>query len=186
MAVSMWGSDAYAVRTNRKGAFYYNCSGHGGYVVDGRSLSEAERTAIDRFIQPEFATEIVRTATGIQCQFRGPTSRRSLHYNSHSQHAVEVPIYFFEEDCDWCILEKFTDIRIKSDCPSDPELAFWNWFDINNPKVAERHRRDSARASHSPDLIICATPTHVGTADGLQHPKPENYTPSNPWLGAYS
>lgn len=53
IAESMWGRDGTTgYRTNRRGAYYYSCAGHGGYIVDADSLTASERSSIEKYIKP--------------------------------------------------------------------------------------------------------------------------------------
>ena len=111
-AETRWGrGGTHSYRTNRHGAYYYSCSGHGGYVVDGLALSEAERAAIDPYVKPENVFFAERPSEG--CYFlQNIDSFRSQRYQPYADTVTgKTPIYFFEEDCDWAVLEKFTDIR---------------------------------------------------------------------------
>ena len=102
-AEANWGKDGTrAYKTNRKGAFYYSCSGHGGFVVDARCLTQDERARIDRYATPEIAHEVVQ-ADGSVRKFRNPFSQRSLTYYTGVETIREVEIFFFEEDSAWAI-----------------------------------------------------------------------------------
>ncbi len=122
-----WGDVNAGYRTNRRGAYYYSCSGHGGYVVDSRCLSKHERASIDKYTTPYPLRVLVQHRNGkggdviiatdcrefIRCgnkaSFRGKSHRYSPSLGPIDWQ--EIPVYCFEEDCDWAILEKFTDIR---------------------------------------------------------------------------
>jgi hypothetical protein len=122
-----WGEVNESYRTNRRGAYYYSCSGHGGYVVDSRCLTPKERAKIDKYTQPYPLRILVQhrdgsggdVVIGVDCRefiscgtkasFRGKAYR---YYPSLGAiEWQELPVYIFEEDCDWAVLEKFTDIR---------------------------------------------------------------------------
>jgi hypothetical protein len=99
------------VKTTRRGAYYFSCSGHGGYVVDANALSVQEYENIVKYAKPEKC--FVTLVDGEVKFFQNPiTTRRQRYklYQNMEQKTVEV--FFFEEDCDWAILEKFTDIRL--------------------------------------------------------------------------
>jgi hypothetical protein len=114
-----WGTGGTnAMRTNRKGAYYYSCSGHGGYVVDGRCLTEAEKAAIAPYASPNHLNVLVAHAPsgdivyGVDYQNFTCYSKRRTFYVPLSlpREWVKMDVYTFEEDCAWSILEKFTDI----------------------------------------------------------------------------
>ncbi len=111
-AETLWGrGGTNAYRTNRPGAFYYSCSGHGGYVVDGGVLTKEERAEIDKYVSPE--TVLVVTRNGKPYFIQNPSTVRTQRYRVYTDSVKlrDYPIYFFEEDCDWAVLEKFTNIR---------------------------------------------------------------------------
>lgn len=124
-----WGSGGTtAYRTNRPGAYYYSCSAHGGYVVDSRALDPVERAVINRYVQPRNLNLYVQQAeagddlivhvdyTDFDCRGRHTFRYKS---NGHQTRWETLPVYIFEEDCDWCVLEKFTDIRAKGSIGMD-------------------------------------------------------------------
>lgn len=116
LAETNWGTGGtHAYRTNRKGVFYYSCSGHGGYVVDGNALTFDERANIDRYQTPEIVWAIIDNETGVIRKTSNPYSMKAFRARYYHTERLDknYPIYFFEEDCAWAILEKFTDIRAK-------------------------------------------------------------------------
>lgn len=113
IAETAWGTGGTsAYRTNRKGAYYFSCSGHGGYVVDGACLSDQERELIDEHVKPRKAFYASRNG---DCYFlQNPESFRSRRYRIYPDTVTGwTDIYLFEEDCDWAVLEYFTDIQAK-------------------------------------------------------------------------
>jgi hypothetical protein len=115
MAETRWGvGGTHGYRTNRRGAFYYSCAGHGGYVIDARCLSDEEVQNLNEHIKMPggyTATEIVDDATGKVVKFHGPENYRTIRYYPSRQTALTPEIIFGEEDCDWAVVEKYTDIR---------------------------------------------------------------------------
>lgn len=113
-----WGKGGtHPYRTNRKGAYYYSCSGHGGYVVLADALSEEEKAKINPYAEPvnvptlELNGKVYGTYYGnIPQDYTGRGSKRRFK-SAPGAEWVDNLVYFFEEDCDWAILEKFTDIR---------------------------------------------------------------------------
>ncbi len=134
IAELMWGTGGtHAIRTNRAGAYYYSCSGHGGYVVDHRALTIEELEDICHYqgghIGPHnLHTLLVRGLDDTLC-VAGVSYHDFAHHAKrprvHLPPEVRVegwfkhPVYLFEEDCDWSILETFTDIR--TTLRADPE-----------------------------------------------------------------
>jgi hypothetical protein len=121
IAELLWGTGGTnAVRTNRFGVYYYSCSGHGGYVVDSRSLSDEEKREINKFTEPENLHLLVQNINGIDCvigvnmaNFSHICKQRFRFSHRYPEPDwVDLKVYLFEEDCDWSILEKLTDIRL--------------------------------------------------------------------------
>ena len=121
MAESMWGpGGTTAYRTNRTGAFYFSCSGHGGFVVDDRALTDAER---ERLTAAGFRADAcwgVRGQDGQIITVRHPHSEvqrpRKVTYRPSRGEYVdrEIPVWTFEEDCDWALAYVLTGIRAPS------------------------------------------------------------------------
>lgn len=142
-AETRWGrGGTKAYRTNRKGVYYFSCSGHGGYVVDGYALTSDELANIDQYVKPEKCLLVYNETTHRIIFLSNPFTMRTQKYRYNPETQIlyrDYPIYFFEEDCDWAVLEKFTDIRAAGH--SDParheiriEETFNRWF--KDKKVA--------------------------------------------------
>lgn len=127
IAEMSWGAGGtHAYHCNRRGTYYYSCSGHGGYVVDSRCLTKQERRKIEKHIRPIDLQLLVQRYGGNGHRFiigvsmlNVPRSGRWLRKESSFRYLprlgptewMNLPIYLFEEDCDWAVLEKLTDIR---------------------------------------------------------------------------
>jgi len=126
IAEQLWGrggTNSYS--TNRIGAFYFSCAGHGGYIVDGCALSDAELEEIAKYIKPDELDVCIQesgegeqktiTTLAVLSPFTFRMRSRRIKYEPNKGLArwVKHPIYVFEEDCDWSVLEKFTNIRAK-------------------------------------------------------------------------
>lgn len=111
-AETLWGrGGTNGYRTNRKGAYYYSCSGHGGYVVDAEALTPEERANIDVYVKAE-KVFYADHANGKNYFLQNPFSVRRQRYHIYPDTVTGyTQVYVFEEDCDWAVLEKFTDIR---------------------------------------------------------------------------
>ncbi|MFA6926804.1 MAG: hypothetical protein WCQ69_07405 [Bacteroidales bacterium] len=129
IAEMSWGTGGTSsYRTNRRGAYYYSCSSHGGYVVDSRALSRKEIVEINQHIRPD------NLRLYLAYEDAGHEKREYViavsydefykHYTSHTQTPfvripkgmrslgwVDHPVYLFEEDVAWSVLERITDIR---------------------------------------------------------------------------
>tara|TARA_R110002072_G_scaffold63430_3_gene157831 strand:+ start:2227 stop:2625 length:399 start_codon:yes stop_codon:yes gene_type:complete len=115
MAETRWGrGGTHGYRTNRRGAFYYSCSSHGGFVIDGRCLTPEETEAFTKHLPLEEADAVV-TPSGKIKSFRGPENwRKQLrYYPSLGQKVIQIPIFFAEEDCDWCVPVLYAGICIE-------------------------------------------------------------------------
>jgi len=122
VAEAMWGTGGTnAVRTNRKGAYYYSCSAHGGYVVSPNALTEEEKALLNEYTKPLKIQALVQhrtdgdyvigvSLTAIQ---RYVGRNRNFRYSPYKGLVEwqDIEFYAFEEDCDWAILEKLTDIK---------------------------------------------------------------------------
>lgn len=184
IAKHLWGDVNGSYRTNRQGAFCFSCAGHGGYIVDGRTLSETELAQVTQFIDGYDALEASYHG---KPRFMHPWRLKSMHYNA-AQGTENFKIFLFEEDCDWAILWRFTGITSVGANNSGANECFWNWFDPENPEIQERKRQDEARANKDPNLIVSACradygQTLVTCADGRQHFL-NTYDNTNPWMPA--
>lgn len=153
IAELMWGTGGTsATRTNRKGAYYYSCSGHGGYVVDCRALTIEEKEAIwpycGSLVGPHNLHTYLANAsdgtcyvTAVQymdfsCDAR--VVRSSVPRGMQPVGWAKHQVYLFEEDCDWSILETFTDIR-----------TAWTQEDPERREAHEKAIKESFKSWHS-------------------------------------
>lgn len=186
IAEKMWGKGGTtSYRTNRRGAFYFSCAGHGGFIIDGRAFSPQEIAQLTQFVDGYDATEFRYHGKPV---FMHPWRTRGVKYNGGFGF-TNFKIFLFEEDCDWCLPVIFAGIRIEGMTQAAADQTFWDWFDHKNPKVQERKRRDEARAAKSSDLIVSACradygQTLVTCADGRQHFL-DSYDHNHPWLHLY-
>lgn len=112
--------------TNRKGAGFYMCKGTGGYIIDGRCLTEKEIDCIQRQIRfPTFLRLYVQVQPGgvyvVQRDTSGFGSRQGKYtaptwdMSAGPTHWMKIPIYQFGlhayNDID--VLHTCTDIRSK-------------------------------------------------------------------------
>jgi len=175
MAESKWGSGGtHSEKTTEPGAFYFSCSGHGGFILDGRALPGQARESLKQFIQPEIV-EHYFTQCGKLVAFNWPDRRRNRKIPADC-YKVQFEVFVLEEDCDWCLAYMFTPVRFKQeqgDAMGKAKETFWNWFDTNNPKVRARKAADRAREEKDPNLIISAIQignnVQVITADGAEY-----------------
>lgn len=147
-AEQAWGCGGTAAyKTSRKGAYYFSCSGHGGYIVDSQALTAEERERIEKYIKPQQCE--VWYQNGFVLGYRGPDNFKTkklvrVRDGAILEHKL-YPFYVFEEDCAWSILEKFTDVRCPgSRSPTTPkeqqvmiEECYRKYFFDNLWKVKE-------------------------------------------------
>lgn len=132
MAESNWGTHGTtSYKTNRKGAFYFSCSGHGGFVIDSRCLSEEELNKMRTYLKSETAHEVVRSDGSVR-RFRGPFSRQTLKYTPHFETIRSVEIFFAEEDCDWAVPVVVAGIKIESMERENAIRSFLQWQKPSN------------------------------------------------------
>ena len=129
LAESLWGPyGTTAYRTNRRGAFYFSCSGHGGYVIDDRALTDDERK---KLTGAGFSLEKcwgVRNINGDIVTVRHPYSEvqhpRKITYTMGREYVDrDIPVWVFEEDCDWAAVQVYTGIRSAGFSLPDGELT---------------------------------------------------------------
>ena len=113
MAASLWGTVNNSYRTNRSGCFYFSCSGHGGYIIDGNALSDEERAEVEKYIAPDFTTVVI-TPNGVVRGMLNPFARGGSRTKRYWGDAVitDHKLFVFEEDCDWAVLEHLTDFTV--------------------------------------------------------------------------
>lgn len=108
IAEAMWGRGGTSSEpTNRTGAFYFSCSGHGGFVIDTRALTDEELVAISEHVDPEEASIY-------------SWRRRQILIHPYRTRSVIVPLIaeredfkfiLLEEDCAWGLAYICTGIR---------------------------------------------------------------------------
>ena len=150
-AETLWGRGGTTpYRTDRRGFWYYSCAGHGGYVVDGRALTDDERAEIDKCVKPDIVWVLWRDGRAVKVS--NPHTMRRQRFYARVTDTLDkaYPVYFFEEDCDWSVVEHITGVRSKATCewaqtPEYVEQA----FDSRNALVAkhEAMRREREKVT---------------------------------------
>lgn len=160
IAQSVWGAGGtQSLRTNRRGAFYFTCSAHGGFVIDAAAFTVSERALIDQYATAESATAYVCDEK-VQT-YMHPYRKRSSRVSAGST-PIHTQFYLFEEDCAWCLPGKFAGIVTARHTQTQADDCFWRWYDSANPAVRNRQEVEQARAAQDPNLIVSASA--VGTA----------------------
>jgi hypothetical protein len=123
IAESLWEEGGtQRLKTNRKGVSFYCCSGHGGYIVLEKHLKPEEIEKIKKYVIPQNINLLVQhredgdycIAISMYSFSQSCKSPRRFWHDPYKGKVkwVNMPVYTFEEDCEWCILEKFTDIKL--------------------------------------------------------------------------
>lgn len=128
-AETKWGrGGTRSYRTNRAGAYYFSCAGHGGYIVDAFALSQEERDKINEYVKPEDVLAIVKPNGDVFYVSNPYTARTRRISYSRLYTLGEHQIYYFEEDCDWAVLEALTHVRcVGSPSKEEAQRVFEHW-----------------------------------------------------------
>ena len=161
IAHGMWGEVNGTYRTNTRGAFYFSCSGHGGFIVSAELLKNYPW--VDKYVTKVSA---IRYSNDTKSTLMHPYRRNSSRMSYNSTENVEW--YAFEEDCDYAIAVmcgiNLTKHPIKE---GDARLTFYHNHHENNPKVAEYKRVQTLRENGDPDLIVSASGTWKTGVEGV-------------------
>lgn len=181
IAEATWGRGGTTTyKTNTRGTFYFSCSGHGGFVIDARVLSDDQRARLAQFVSFDSATRYFAPYGRV---YGLMTPYRSKSFKVPYDHKTEnFDIVLLEEDCAWSLAYVMTTIRRKDDLdePRATEVAvaaaktFWDWYDPTNPRVIADKNAELARKNNHPGLIVSARAesagvTRVWTADQREH-----------------
>jgi len=134
MAEAAWGTGGTTSRrTNRRGAFYFSCSGHGGFIVDASCLSDQEKSALEEYEAQQFTTGYFDPETQKLRRLVNPfrAARRSFTI-SRSWERKNIGIFAFEEDCAWCLPVIFAGIRTAGMTDEDALTSFSQWYAKSN------------------------------------------------------
>lgn len=198
IAESMWGrGGTNSEKTNTRGAFWFSCSGHGGFVIDARVLDAETLEKVTQHASLEQVTRYHLNGKTYGLMWPGRQNRFRVPHNVERE---TFEILVLEEDCDWSLAYIYTTIRLKrdlGDAEREVDMAvqaartFWEWLDPANPKIQALKARDAARAAGDPNLIVSARRvddrvTRVWTADAVEH-LVEGYSDARdefgtPWL----
>jgi hypothetical protein len=109
IANSLWHGDANPHRTNRRGVYYYDCAGHGGYVIDPQALKAHERRVLEELLPKVGISLCIQDIDGTPMVIaqRSEFSNRGARYNPAlgKPYWVEREVLVAEEDCDWIYVE---------------------------------------------------------------------------------
>jgi hypothetical protein len=108
MAEAMWGTGGTnSEPTNTPSAFYFSCSGHGGFIIGEDAITPKQQAALAPYITPELCTLYGD-------KLMHPYRRRKISATWREfEQARDYKVYVFEEDCDWALVHKFTTIRLR-------------------------------------------------------------------------
>jgi hypothetical protein len=155
IAEHLWGrGGTNATRTNRPGAFYFSCSGHGGFVIDGRCLTDQEREAILRYAKPDQAHEYFNPQSGKVYRLMHPFCTRQRSYRvPYSAQMRVIDIFTFEEDCAWSIPGVFAGIFTKGMNDADALDTFKRWYAKSNHELLKASEAIKARKLPSKEAV---------------------------------
>ena len=166
-AEATWGRlGTKAYKTNRTGAYYFSCSGHGGFVISAKALSPTEYEALSKYVTPEVMTVYVANEDNRVLLAFHPFRLKSgkLPYAGPMGHRVEKEeVFLLEEDCAWSLAVVLAGIMTKDMTKAAAEKTFYNWYDKSNPAVVARETVAKLRAAGDSDLIVAAS----GMSDGV-------------------
>jgi hypothetical protein len=177
-AEAYWGrGGTTAYKTNRKGAYYFSCAGHGGFVLSAKSLSSAEYEALSKYVTPEVMTVYVANEDNSVLLAFHPFRSKSgkLPYAGPMGHRAEKEeVFMLEEDCAWSLAVMLAGIMTPSMTKEAAAKTFYDWYDKSNPVVVARERVAMLRAAKDSDLIVSASGMNGGlvkvwTADDKTH-----------------
>ncbi|RUU78233.1 hypothetical protein [Mesorhizobium sp. M7A.F.Ca.MR.362.00.0.0] len=98
IAEALWGTGGtHSARTNRAGAFYFSCSGHGGFVIDARCLAHDEYARLCKHAEPEQAQDYGKA---IMHSYRKRSFKVTPTQLANMQ---DFEFFLLEEDCAWCL-----------------------------------------------------------------------------------
>jgi hypothetical protein len=161
MAESQWGrGGTSSYRTNRKGAYYYSCSSHGGFVISAAALSPDEYKAIRQYVEPEVMSVYLDNLDDRVLLAYHPFRQNGAKLWGVSAKGYRVEkeeIFLLEEDCDWSLAVLFAGITVQGMTLEKANDTFFRWYDMTNPVVAERKRVDELRKNGDSDLIVAAS-----------------------------
>lgn len=166
-AEARWGrGGTTAYKTNRKGAYYFSCAGHGGFVISAKTLSPTEYKEISKYVTPEVMTVYVANEDNSVLLAFHPFRLKSgkLPYAGPMGHRVEKEeVFLLEEDCAWSLAVVLAGIMTADMTKDAAAKTFYNWYDESNPAVVARSRVSKLREIGDSDLIVAAS----GMGDGL-------------------
>ena len=124
IANCIWGQVHNTKRTNRTGAFWFDCAGHGGYIISADILDEKEYKDVSRFLTPEIIY-VSRDNYGVirRMHHDYKKSRTRTPFNPFEKEEI----FIAEEDNDWAVIQTYTRIRLK--CYSDREKQLREYAD---------------------------------------------------------
>jgi hypothetical protein len=119
VAESLWGpGGTYDEPTNRAGAFYFDCSGHGGFVIDDRALTGQERRHLT---SAGFSADLCRGVRGqdgriiaVRHPHAAVADTRQVAYRPADGEYVDeqIALWTLEEDAEWAAIYALTGIRM--------------------------------------------------------------------------
>jgi len=155
MAGSLWGAHGTTSRrTGHSGAFYFSCSGHGGFIIDDRAFDDEARRRLATYAKPHEACELYNPGRNEVIAIQNPFMTRSRTMRCPSGTVVRTArIWIFEEDCDWCLPVVFAGITFRG---LDPRFALEAFARHHATSNHQKLEAQDIFARHFPDISITA------------------------------
>jgi hypothetical protein len=155
LAESKWGRPhigfkTQRFKTNRKGAFYFDCSGGSGFIIDGRCLTQTERDAIKPYCEADTSYEYFDEDGQFQMRTNPYTSqynRKPAHRPKDGWRAVPNAVYTFRTGKDVCLPVIFADIHTEQHNLVDALKDFQRRFGLSAHDMIEIHSMISERTA---------------------------------------
>ena len=112
---AIWGTVNSTQETTDKRASWFNCSGHGGFVVNPKDFNQQELEKLQDYADGNYFVKVavVQSNTTNELYVIGESYEhirsKRVEFDSWEYRFVEwkkIPMIIFEEDCDWAILAK--------------------------------------------------------------------------------
>lgn len=173
LSETLWGrAETRASRTNHAGAWWFDCSDHGGLILDMSRITHDQAAEVSSF--GRVLTGYVLSNDGVPQR----AGRGEVLLSRRGWQREDVEFMAFEKDRDWCVPLMVLGIGRLSDLTNMEALTraqqiFDRYFDPLDPEVMARRDVEDAMEAGESDLIVAAIRASndqckVWTADGRQ------------------
>ena len=155
VAETLWGRSNLSFKTkrlatNRKGAFFFDCSGASGFIIDARCLTTKEQDDIEQYSAPDGAHEYFDDANRLQLRTNPYTSqynRKPAHRPKSEWRIVPIEVYAFRTGLDACLPVIYANITTEIHAIEEALQQFQMKFDATAHQMIELHAALAARAA---------------------------------------